>query len=258
MDHSKKILHVTRGFYGATNDMTITKYDDFLNALRKREIYDNVTYEIIDHVGQTKSVSGVYVIRDGGYMKDSFLIDPYAFRSSRSVIYWSEWLESLRKDVECLFGILKSRFRILRNPTSFHSIEDIQNIMFCCCILHNLILSADGIDTAWESDVAWDTLEPDEELDVEDDLPAAPEAADIAIPISDGTPLLHDIPVVCQISSTCMRNYTRKKQILVNHFLHWYNRGLLCWPKNMGVVQRGLLPILNGNAAINRSRQLTT
>ena len=72
MDHSKKVLHVTRGFYGATNDMTITKYDDFLNALRKREIYDNVAYKIIDHVGQTKTVTGVYVICDGGYMKDSF------------------------------------------------------------------------------------------------------------------------------------------------------------------------------------------
>ena len=35
-----------------------------------------------------------------------------------------------------------------------------------------------------------------------------------------------------------------------------YNRGLLCWPKNMGVVKRGLLPMLNGNAAINRIRGL--
>lgn len=78
VDHSRRILHVTRGFYGATNDMTITKYDDFLNALRKREIYQNVTYEIIDGSGDTKTVNGVYVICDGGYTKDSFLIDPYA------------------------------------------------------------------------------------------------------------------------------------------------------------------------------------
>ena len=67
--------------------MTITKYDDFLNALRKREINQNDTYEIIDDIGDTKTVTGVYVIRDGGYMKDSFLIDPYAFRSSRIVMY---------------------------------------------------------------------------------------------------------------------------------------------------------------------------
>ena len=53
MDHSKRILH-------ATNDRTITKYDDFLNALRKRDIYENVTFEIIDDVGETKTVTGVY------------------------------------------------------------------------------------------------------------------------------------------------------------------------------------------------------
>ena len=190
--------------------MTITKYDDFLNSLRKREIYQNVTYEIIDDVVDTKTVTGVYVICDGGYMKDSFLIDPYAFRSSRSVIYWSEWLESLRKDVECLFGILKSRFRISRNPVAFHSKEDIQNIMFCCCILHNLILSADGIDTAWEYDVAWDTLEPVAELDDFDEgileAPIIPEVNPVVL--NDATPLINDLPVICQISSLCMRNLT--------------------------------------------------
>jgi hypothetical protein len=60
--------------------------------LRKRQIYVNVTYKIIDDVGETKTVTGVYVIFDGGYMNDSFLTDPYTLRSSRSVTYWSEWL----------------------------------------------------------------------------------------------------------------------------------------------------------------------
>jgi hypothetical protein len=30
-------------------------------------------------------------------------------------VMWAEWLESIRKDVECVFGILKQRFRWLRN-----------------------------------------------------------------------------------------------------------------------------------------------
>ena len=161
-------------------------------------------------------------------MKDSFSIDPYAFRSSRSVIYWSEWLESFKKHVESLFGVLKSRFRILRNPITFHKTDDIQNTMFCCCILHNLILSADGIDTAWEDDVAWDTLKPDAELDdCDEDIVEAPIIAEvIPMALNHATPLLNDLPVICQVSSVCMRNYTKKKEILVYHFLHWYNRGL--------------------------------
>ena len=185
-------------------------------------------------------------------MKDCFLIDPYAFRLSRSIIYWSEWLESLRKDVECLFGILKSRWRILRNPVSFHTLTDIENIMFCCCILHNLLISADGIDSAWEDDVAWDTLDPDSDLDG-DDIVVPPIESDVIINLNVAVPL-QLVLYNSDVSSTAMRFYLRKKDILVNHFLAWYNRGLLCWPKNMGVVKRGLLPIYEGNAAINRSR----
>lgn len=236
--------------------MTITKYDNFLNSLRKREIYENVTYDVIDEAGRSVPVTGVYLICDGGYMNDSFLIDPYPFRSSRSIIYWSEWLESLRKDVECLFGILKSRWRILRNPVVFHDFLDIENIMFCCCILHNLLISADGIDTAWENDIAWDTLEPDADVD-EDAVVDAPvvEEADIVID-AIGAPLPLVIDAISEVNSLSMRFYDRKKKILVTHFLQWYNRGLLCWPKNMGVVKRGLLPMLNGNAAINRIRGL--
>lgn len=113
----------------------------------------------------------------------------------------SEWLESLRRDVECLFGVLKSRFRNWRNPVIFHTIDDIQNIMFCCCILHNLILGADGIDAAWEDDVAWDTLEPVAELDDCDEC-----IVEGPMAINHATPLLNDLLVICQISSVCMRN----------------------------------------------------
>jgi Plant transposon protein len=192
--------------------MTITKYDGFLDALRKREIYGNVSYEVMDENGTTVIVTGVYVICDGGYMKDSFLIDPYNFRSSRSIIYWSEWLESLRKDVECLFGILKSRWRILRNPVAFHSIEDIENIMYCCCILHNLLISADGIDIAWEDDVAWDTLDPDAEADGDEIVPNVVEVVDNVVELHAA-----ELPVehhqISQVNSSSMRFYEKKKSI---------------------------------------------
>ena len=136
--------------------MPITKYDSFSTALRKREIFENVSLEVFDEKGVSVTVTGIYLICDGGYMKDSYLIDPYNFKSSRSIIYWSKWLKSLRKDVECLFCILKSRWRVLRNPTIFNKLLDIENIIHCCRIL----ISAGGIDSAWEDDIAWDTLEP--------------------------------------------------------------------------------------------------
>ena len=80
--------------------MPITKYDSFSTALRKREIFENVSLEVFDEKGVSVTVTGIYLICDGGYMKDSYLIDAYNFKSSRSIIYWSKWLKSLRKDVE--------------------------------------------------------------------------------------------------------------------------------------------------------------
>lgn len=63
--------------------MPIAKYDSFLTALRKREIHENVSLEVFDEKGVSVTVTGIYLICDGGDMKESYLIDPYNFRSSR-------------------------------------------------------------------------------------------------------------------------------------------------------------------------------
>lgn len=49
---------------------------------------------------------------------------------------WSKALESVRKDVECFFGILKRRFRTLKLGIIFQDEDDINNMFFTCCILH--------------------------------------------------------------------------------------------------------------------------
>ncbi|CAN6328005.1 unnamed protein product, partial [Urochloa humidicola] len=45
-----------------------------------------------------------------------------------------------RKDVECAFGILQSRFRILKQPARLWDQGDLENIMLACIILHNMII----------------------------------------------------------------------------------------------------------------------
>ena len=67
---------------------------------------------------------------------------------------FSKHLESVRKDVECFFGILKGRFRILKLPILFRSRERIDNAFFTCCILHNMLHAFDGLDVL-EADVDW-------------------------------------------------------------------------------------------------------
>ena len=71
-------------------------------------------------------------------------MDPMYHRSSRDKFLFSEWLESVRKDVECTFGILKQRFRYLRNKIQHHSVFIIEAAMKTCCMLHNMLLHFDG------------------------------------------------------------------------------------------------------------------
>lgn len=69
-----------------------------------------------------------------------------------------KWLESVRKDVECFFGRVKGRFRILKLPLLFRSQGDIDNMFFTCCILHKMLHSFDGLGEL-EEDVHWAGLD---------------------------------------------------------------------------------------------------
>lgn len=74
------------------------------------------------------------------------LIPPSKWTSSDADGRWSAALESVRKDVECFFGILKGRFRILKLGILFQDKDDIDNMFFTCCILHNMLHAFDGLD----------------------------------------------------------------------------------------------------------------
>ena len=48
VDHSRKMLHITQGMYGSTNDITITKYDEFCRDVRCGKGFKDVEFSITD------------------------------------------------------------------------------------------------------------------------------------------------------------------------------------------------------------------
>lgn len=52
--------------------------------------------------------------------------------------------------VECCFGRLKTRFRILKLPILTHSKENVDNMFLTCCCLHNILLKHDGHIEKWD------------------------------------------------------------------------------------------------------------
>ena len=56
----------------------------------------------------------------------------------------------MRKDVECTFGILKGRWRILKTGVRLHDTASVDKIWLTCCALHNMLLEVDGLDKEWD------------------------------------------------------------------------------------------------------------
>jgi Plant transposon protein len=53
-------------------------------------------------------------------------------------------IESIRKDIETVYGILKRRFRYLKSVPEVKKHESLEAAFVTCCILHNLLLEHDG------------------------------------------------------------------------------------------------------------------
>jgi hypothetical protein len=65
----------------------------------------------------------------------------------------------MRKDVECTFGILKGRWRILKTGVRVYGVDKVDEIWLTCCALHNWLLDIDGLSNKWNDGVLvsdWD------------------------------------------------------------------------------------------------------
>lgn len=112
-DNNRKVLGIAPVQFGTRNDQHIVRLDPSVTKLRK-EWYKEVEWHLFDADGNVVTQKGVYLICDGGYLRWKTLICPFpSERHGTRKGYFSDNLESVRKDVECTFGILKARWRIL-------------------------------------------------------------------------------------------------------------------------------------------------
>jgi len=147
VDHHKKILYVSRGFPGSASDKEIIKTDDYVQEVRKKKIlYDDVTFELKDAQGNPRVWQGAWFITDNGYAKWRILQAPLKHCRNYDEHKWSERLESVRKNIECTFGILKVRFRILSSKVLFQFQEYVDTVFYAACIMHNMLHAEDGYD----------------------------------------------------------------------------------------------------------------
>lgn len=166
VNHRRRILGTTRGHPGRWNDKTVVLFDTFLHGLKRGRTLSNATFRLLERKANGDVVAvlyrGSHVIVDNGYLPWSCTVPPFKTTASRPHIRWSEWLESMRKDVECTFGIMKGRWRILKTGIRLHGTDAADKTWATCCALHNWLLEVDGLDQPWDGalgDVDTDDLE---------------------------------------------------------------------------------------------------
>ncbi len=112
-NHWPRFFHTTNGGHGRWNDQSIVRLDTFVSGILDGTVLDDVCFELLarNKDGRVKKLhfSGTYLIVDNGFLNWSCTVPPFGVTNNVNEIQWSKWLESMHKDPECTFGILKGR-----------------------------------------------------------------------------------------------------------------------------------------------------
>jgi hypothetical protein len=128
-------------------------FDEFVKGIHDGDHLQDVELELLERRnGRVVPVkyTGGYVIVDNGYLRWSATVPPFKVTDRMNELRWSKWVESMRKNVECAFGILKGRWRILKTGVRVQGVEAVDKVWLTCCALHNWLLEIDGLDDDWE------------------------------------------------------------------------------------------------------------
>ncbi|XP_074355895.1 uncharacterized protein LOC141695556 [Apium graveolens] len=81
-----------------------------------------------------------YYLADGIYPSWPTFVKTISKPLGNKKKYFANAQESVRKDVERAFGVLQSRFAMIRGPSRFWDVSTMKYIMTACIILHNMII----------------------------------------------------------------------------------------------------------------------
>ena len=259
VNHRRRILATTAGMPGRWNDKTVVRFDGFINDIYRGLRYKKVCYYLEDCHNLMQKYCGAWILVDGGYLSWSCTVNPLKESSSIQATRWSKWAEAIRKDVECTFGILKGRWRILKTGVRLRNLEVVDDIWYTCCALHNMLLQFDGLDKRWkegipspyEGELGWH-----ENGDVQRNVPllfarancknsylrkfdASNSVSKITTDYSDGFDSEESHYDPQNIEGKNISSITLKKfrQILIEHFNQKWLKNSVIWPSRNGVVK---------------------
>ncbi|XP_019190221.1 PREDICTED: putative nuclease HARBI1 [Ipomoea nil] len=133
-DYDLWIWHAHFGLPGSNSD---------INVLEASHLFANIangTAPPAHYVIQGKVYDTGYYLADGIYPKWSTLVQTIHQPLGPKKKLFAMMQEACRKDVERAFGVLQSRFAIVKGPVRFWDKHVLHDIMTSCIIMHNMIM----------------------------------------------------------------------------------------------------------------------
>jgi hypothetical protein len=119
---------------GSHNDINVLHRSPIFARLTEGE-GPQVKYNINGH-----DYSMGYYLADGIYPSWATFVKTIPEPQGNKKKYFAKAQEACRKDVERAFGVLQSRFAIVRGPARLWDEDTLHDIMMACIILHNMIV----------------------------------------------------------------------------------------------------------------------
>lgn len=139
-DSNYNFVYVDIGSYGRSSDSTVFSNTIFYHKMQNNEL-DIPNGKPLESNGKTEPF---VLIGDEGFALSHHLLRPYARKNlSDKKKVFNFRLSSARRTVECAFGVLTNKWRLLHRPLNV-SLDFSVDIVKACCILHNFVRQRDG------------------------------------------------------------------------------------------------------------------
>lgn len=135
-NHRKYLWWTNFGDAGSLNDLNVLDKSSIVGAMLSGDL-DMKTEPFIMN---GNSRDWAYFLADGIYPDWGVFLKTFSNATDPKKKFFAQKQEAVRKDIECAFGIVVSRFHVLKRPLRGWYVNDLQAIVHCCTILHNMIV----------------------------------------------------------------------------------------------------------------------
>lgn len=142
-DAKSRFLCIDVGGYGRQSDSGVFQTTPLYKQLEDCSLMPE--NRPLPYSGNTSTPPMPYVfLGDQGYPLKTYLLKPYHRNgASETEEHFNNKLSSVRRVIECAFGIVVAKWRVLKTEIQC-SPDKVDIIVKCVCLLHNIVIDKEG------------------------------------------------------------------------------------------------------------------